>query len=144
MIAKAAGAVLLRLFAEPAQQRLTRNAVAEARIVVALGDQGGAAGAVVDHEDVAAIAGEIKRGRQPGRAAADDQAVERGLWRCTQTGLPPVDHRRETAGRDAGSLQGPYCEPMRIEAGWPGSLKRLPVLVILVPLTFRIEMSWSR
>jgi hypothetical protein len=33
---------------------------------------------------------------------------------------------------------------MRAEAGCPGTLKRLPVSVTLVPLTFRIEKSWSR
>jgi hypothetical protein len=30
---------------------------------------------------------------------------------------------------------------MRAEAGCPGTLKRLPVSVTLVPLTFRIEKS---
>ena len=32
---------------------------------------------------------------------------------------------------------------LRIEAGWPGSLKRLPVSVTTVPSTLRIEMSSS-
>ena len=34
-----------------------------------------------------------------------------------------------------------HCVPMRIEAGWPGSLKRLPVSVIFVPSTFRMDIS---
>ena len=33
---------------------------------------------------------------------------------------------------------------IRAEAGWPGTLKRLPVSFTLVPLTLRIEKSWSR
>ena len=37
-----------------------------------------------------------------------------------------------------------YCLLIPTEAGWPGSLKRLPVSVTLVPSTFRIEISWSR
>src|SRR3984957_2530117 len=33
--------------------------------------------------------------------------------------------------------------PMRAEAGWPSTLKRLPVSVTSVPSTFRMEKSWS-
>jgi len=36
------------------------------------------------------------------------------------------------------------CSPIRTDAGWPGSLKRFPVSVILLPSTLRIERSWSR
>jgi hypothetical protein len=43
------------------------------------------------------------------------------------------------AGRNARQ-----CSPIRTEAGWPGSLKRFPVSVILLPSTLRIERSWSR
>src|SRR5207244_13541887 len=34
-----------------------------------------------------------------------------------------------------------YRGLMRADAGWPGTLKRLPVYVIVVPLTRRIEKS---
>ena len=34
-----------------------------------------------------------------------------------------------------------YRGLMRADAGWPGTLKRLPVSVIVVPLTRRIEKS---
>jgi hypothetical protein len=34
--------------------------------------------------------------------------------------------------------------PIRAEAGWPGTWKRLPVSVTLVPSTLRIEKSRLR
>lgn len=34
--------------------------------------------------------------------------------------------------------------PIRADAGWPGTWKRLPVSVTLVPSTLRIEKSWVR
>ena len=34
--------------------------------------------------------------------------------------------------------------PIRAEAGWPGTWKRLPVSVTPVPSTLRIEKSWLR
>jgi hypothetical protein len=50
--------------------------------------------------------------------------------------LPRRDHARK--------LVAPQCVLIRTEAGWPGSLNRFPVSVISVPLTFRMEISWSR
>src|SRR5258708_39125583 len=44
----------------------------------------------------------------------------------------------------ARKLVAPQCVLIRTEAGWPGSLNRFPVSVISVPLTFRMEISWSR
>ena len=38
----------------------------------------------------------------------------------------------------------PRYRPIRAEAGWPGTWKRLPVSVTVVPSTFRIEKSWFR
>ena len=37
-----------------------------------------------------------------------------------------------------------HCLLIPNEAGWPGSLKRLPVFVMVAPSTLRIDMSWSR
>jgi hypothetical protein len=37
-----------------------------------------------------------------------------------------------------------YCLLIPIEAGWPSSLKRLPVLVMVAPSTLRMDRSWSR
>ncbi len=37
-----------------------------------------------------------------------------------------------------------YCLLIPIEAGWPGSLKRLPVFVMVAPSTLRMDTSWSR
>src|SRR5258707_4564585 len=45
------------------------------------------------------------------------------------------------------SITRPGCRYrglMRADAGWPGTLKRFPVSVIVVPLTRRIEKSRSR
>src|SRR5262249_24554579 len=36
------------------------------------------------------------------------------------------------------------CGLIRAEAGWPPTLKRLPVSVTSVPSTLKIEKSWSR
>ena len=47
-------------------------------------------------------------------------------------------------GQNGAPLLDSHWEPIRIEAGWPGSLKRLPVSATFVPSTLRIEMSWSR
>src|SRR4029453_2325929 len=47
-------------------------------------------------------------------------------------------------GRWPGPHRSAHCEPIRIEAGWPGSLKRLPVSVTFVPSSLRMEISWSR
>ena len=45
--------------------------------------------------------------------------------------------------RRAPKLLTPHLVLILIEAGWPGNLTRLTG-VIFVPLTFRIERSWSR
>ena len=74
------GAVAPRLFAQPLEQRRPGDAL-EARIIVAHGDQRGAAVAGIDDQRLAAVAREIDRRRQSGRAAADDQAVEHGVTR---------------------------------------------------------------
>lgn len=39
-----------------------------------------------------------------------------------------------------------FCQRalMRAEAGWPGTLKRLPVSTTSLPSTFRMEKSWLR
>ena len=53
-----------------------------------------------------------------------------------QLGALSVDFSKvQAVGTDHG--------PMRIDAGWPPDLNRLPVLVTLVPSTFRMEKSWS-
>jgi hypothetical protein len=46
-----------------------------------------------------------------------------------------------TGWRRAARLLVRFQRPMRAEAGCPGTLKRLPVSVTSVPLTFRIEKS---
>jgi hypothetical protein len=47
-------------------------------------------------------------------------------------------------GYHAHSPVAPQCVLIRTEAGWPGSLNRFPVSLISAPLTFRMEISWSR
>jgi hypothetical protein len=46
--------------------------------------------------------------------------------------------------RPALSAGSAYCGPPRIEAGWPGSLKFLPVSVTVSPSTASIDRSESR
>ena len=56
-----------------------------------------------------------------------------------------VHHGQHTTRLDASRKRAPIQRVLiRTEAGWPGSLNRFPVSVISVPLTFRMEMSWSR
>src|SRR3989442_6424455 len=45
--------------------------------------------------------------------------------------------------RNALEITGDQGTTLRIDAGWPGSLTSLPVLVTLVPSTLRMEMSSS-
>ena len=45
------------------------------------------------------------------------------------------------ADKTGARLLDPHGEPIRIDAGWPGSLKRLPVSVTFVPSTLSMEMS---
>src|SRR5690606_3591706 len=64
------------LLAQSGQQRLAGYAGWKAGVVARARNQRGAAGASVHHPAVAMKAGEVKRCRQPARAAADDQAVD--------------------------------------------------------------------
>src|SRR5215471_8917966 len=56
----------------------------------------------------------------------------------------PLSEVKRTLGNHTRNLVAPQCALIRTEAGWPGNLNRFPVLVILVPSTFRMERSWSR
>src|SRR5262249_14419966 len=62
------------------------------------------------------------------------------------TAVRPTDAlgRNSDIGDNANNLLAPQCVLMRTEAGWPGNLNRFPVSLISVPLTFRMEISWSR
>ncbi len=54
-----------------------------------------------------------------------------------QLGALSVDFSQGAVGGELKASHG----PMRIDAGWPPDLNRLPVLVTLVPSTFRMEKS---
>ncbi len=69
-------AIFLRLLAHPLEQFLAADPVGKAGMVVGARDPRRAALAAVDDEDVEVEAGQIDRRGQPGRAAADHQAVE--------------------------------------------------------------------
>ena len=80
-------------------------------------------------------------------------AVQRG--RHGDRRAEPVDRHAAADWRAVGRLQqgavggeltlpsDAQRGPMRTEAGWPSTLKRLPVSVTSVPSTFRMEKSWS-
>ncbi len=75
------------LVPHPLQQLLAFDPVGIAGVIAGAGDPCCAALAAVDHEDVEVEAGEIDGGGQPGRAAADDQAIENGLVHAQPNGL---------------------------------------------------------
>ncbi len=53
----------------------------------------------------------------------------------------PAAHAQD---RSRAQPVSPQCVLITTAAGWPGSLNRFPVSVMLVPSTLRMEMSWSR
>src|SRR5207249_4530375 len=74
----------------------------------------------------------------------DDIAAERifragGERERSDGGAQNPAHQHSAVCHEGGRA---YCGPPRIEAGWPGSLKR-PASVSLSPLTFMIDRSWS-
>ena len=94
--------------------------------------------------------------RSGGKAIRADDATTRNVRGCVTCGadlgldIPKcLDMRRCGGRRDVGKGRAglkpaagiaPY-RLMRADAGWPGTLKRLPVSVTLVPSTFRMEKS---
>ena len=71
-------------------------------------------------------------------ALSDEQVFLREAARGALSRFKTFEAAREALdGKD--SL--PDLWPTAMEAGWPGSLKRLPVSVILSPSTFSTDMS---
>ncbi len=71
--------------------------------------------------------------------------VFRSRWdREPFAGAPAAMLRIEARARSRAQPVSPQCVLITTAAGWPGSLNRFPVSVMLVPSTLRMEMSWSR
>ncbi len=69
-------AIFARLVAHPLEQLLAADAVGKAGMIMSARNPRRAALAAVDDQDVEVKAGKVDGGSEPGRATADDQAVE--------------------------------------------------------------------
>ncbi len=93
--------VLGRLGRHPGQQLVARDALGESRMVASAGNEGGPAGARVDHLDLQAEAGGVDRRGQAGGPGADDQAIHGALRRA---GIKGFGRAHQFASARTGAL----------------------------------------
>jgi hypothetical protein len=86
----------------------------------------------------------VRRGRQTRpMLAARTYGHQQTGYMTVQANIVLASGERSIRDRPFGIFHKFYCGPPRIEAGWPGNLRRCPVSVSVVPSTFRIERSAS-
>ena len=77
-----------------------------------------------------------------GLVAEHVRGISTAFFQSASPGVLPNQRDTTTSGRLRAGAPA-YCVRPRMEAGWPGSLSFLPVSVIVVPSTLRMDTSLS-